>query len=384
MVSYNFPLLGVPWNAQRNKNIAPLVGAAMVSGVASLLGGGLSAIFGHSTSNKSLQAQREANATNLQIARETNEANRNLWREQSEYNTPVNQMERFRAAGINPYMAVSQITGGNAETAPVMQGTSVDPSYNSTAAAAEMQGYSRLADSIPAAVNFALDAHAKMSQNRILESEAKYSESMAFQRFIEQMQRNNLLTKENQRALMENFYLPKLNDMNLQTMEQHLKESNERILTMQTQRDVMEVSKKYNIALTAQVNQDISNSITQLSWNIREARSRIAANYASSEQSLAAASVARETKKAVAEQVKLFKAQTKKTLREAGLLPTGKKADSYVDALVDKAWQDAETSRQGAFGLKLRNKYENDWQQSFWYPVGNSIQHMSPLGAFLK
>lgn len=383
MLHYN-KNVGVSWYAQRNKNIAPLVGAAIVSGASSLLAGGLSGIFGSSSASKSVQAQREANATNLQIARETNEANRNLWREQSEYNTPVNQMERFRAAGINPYMAVSQITGGNAETAPVMQGTSVDPSYNSTAAAAEMQGYSRLTDSIPAAVNFALDAHAKMVQNRILESEAKYSESMAFQRFLEQMQRNNLLTKENQRALMENFYLPKLNDMNLQTMEQHVKESNERILTMQTQRDVMEVSKRYNIALTAQVNQDISNSITQLAWSIREARSRIAANYASSEQSLAAASVARETKKAVAEQVKLFKAQTKKTLREANIIPAGKKADSYVDALVDKAWQDSENSRQIAIGNKLRNRYESDWQQSLWYPVGNAVQHMSPLGSFLK
>ena len=383
MLHYN-KNIGVPWNAHNNLCIPPLVGAAMVSGAASILGGGLSAIFGSSSASKSLQAQREANATNLQIARETNEANRNLWLEQSEYNTPANQMARFRAAGINPYMAASQITGGNAETAPVMQSAVVDPTYNSTAAAAEMQGYSKLVDSIPAAVNFALDAQAKVSQNKILNSQAKYSEAMTYQALLEQMERFHLLNKMNKKAAIENFYLPSLSDMNLQTAEQSLKESNERIYTMQAQRDVMEVSKRYNIALTNQVNQDIANSIKQLAWNIKVARSQIAANYASSEQALAAAEVNRETKKLVAQQEKLFKANTLKTLREANIIPHGKSADSYINALIDKAWQDAETSRQGSFALKLRNRYESDWQNSLWYPVGNSIQHLSPLGAFIK
>lgn len=383
MLHYN-KCVGVPWNSYQNKNIAPLVGAAMVSGAASILGGGLSGLFGSSSASKSLKAQREANATNLQIARETNEANRNLWREQSEYNTPVNQMARFRAAGINPYMAVSQITSGNAETAPVMQSAVVDPTYNSTAAAAEMQGYSKLADSIPAAVNFALDAQAKVSQNKILASQAKYSEAMTYQQLLEQMERFHLLNKMNKKAAIENFYLPSLSDMNLQTAEQHIKESNERIHTMQAQRDVMEVSKRYNIALTDQVRQNISNSVLQLAWNIKVARSQIASNYASSEQALSAAEVNRQTKKAIAQQEKLFKAQTKKTLFEAGVIPHGKNADSYVNALVDKAWQDAETTRQSAFGMKMRNRYESDWQNSLWYPVGNAVQHMSPLGSFIK
>lgn len=382
MIHYN-KCVGVLWNSYQNKNIAPLVGAALVSGAASILGGGLSGLFGSSAASKSVQAQREANATNLQIARETNEANRNLWREQSEYNTPVNQMARFRAAGINPYLAVSQITGGNAETAPVMQSAYVDPTYNSTAAAAEMQGYSKLADSIPAAVNFALDAQAKVSQNKILASQAKYSEAMTYQSLLEQMERFHLLNKMNKKAMMENFYLPSLSDMNLQTMEQHIKESNERIYTMQAQRDVMEVSKRYNLALTDQVRQNISNSVVQLAWNIKVARSQIASNYAQSEHALAAADVERETKKAVAQQTKLFKAQTKKTLREAGIIPAGKKADSYVDALVDKAWEDSETSRQNAITGHLRNKYEQDWMSHpVSYGISSVIQHMSPLGSF--
>lgn len=382
MLHYN-KNISVPWNAHNNKNIPPLVGAAMINAGASILGGITGLFGGSSAASKSLQAQREANATNLQIARETNEANRNLWREQSEYNSPANQMARFRAAGINPYMALSQITSGNAETAPVMQSAVVDPTYNSTAAAAEMQGYSKLADSIPAAVNFALDAQAKVSQNKILAAQAKYSEAMTYQQLLEQMERFHLLNKMNKKSALENFYYPTLSDMNLQTAEQSLKESNERIYTMQAQRDVMQVSKRYNIALTNQVNQDIANSVKQLAWNIKVARSQIAANYASSEQALSAADVNRQTKKLVAQQEKLFKANTLKTLREANIIPHGKNADSYINALVDKAWEDAETQRQTSFGMKLRNRYESDWMNNpVAYPISSVIQHMSPLGSF--
>lgn len=388
MLHYN-KNVGVPLYAHNNKNMPlPLLGAAAIIGGSSLLSGISSALGSGYSSRKAIAAQEAANSTNLQIARETNEANRNLWREQTEYNTPVNQMNRLRAAGINPYMAMSQISPGLAESAPQMQGTSVDSTYNSVAAAADMQKFSQLGNAIPQALQAAMGAEQLQSmdyQNQILKSQAKYSESMVFQQMLEQMHRNNLLDKQNKHMMMENFYMPSLSDMTLQQGEQFMRESNERILTMETQRDVMEVSKRYNIALTAQVNQDISNSITQLSWNIREARSRIAANYASSEQSLASASVARETKKAVSEQVKLFKAQTKKTLREAGIVPAGKKADSYVNALVDKAWQDAEGSRQNAIGIKLRNKYESDWMSHpFGYAIGSTVQHMSPLGAFLR
>lgn len=379
MLHYN-QNVGVPWNSFYNKNWLPaLIGAAATIGAG---------IIGHANANKASNAQSETNATNLQIARENNKANLDLWHEQSEYNSPENAMKRFRSAGINPFMAMSQITPGYAESAPSMQTPNLSPSYGSVAQAADAQALASFASAPQAA--FAAEAQSneldrQKYENQILKANAQYAEGMVFQQFMEQIRRNNLLDKQNHYQALQNFYFPRLSDMNLQQAEQSMNESNERILTMRVQRDVMEVSKRYNIALTAQVNQDISNSITQLSWNIREARSRISANYASSEQSLAAASVARETKKAVAEQVKLFKAETKKTLREAGLIPSGKKADSYINALVDKAWQDAEGSRQNAIGQKLRNKYESDWMSHpFGYAIGSTVQHMSPLGAFLR
>ena len=392
MLHYNYNV-GVPWNAHNNKNILPLLAGAAILGGASLASSAVSAIGSGITSRRAQAAQESANATNLQIARETNEANRNLWREQTAYNTPLNQMSRLRAAGINPFMAMSQISPGLAESAPQMQGTSVDPSYNSVAAAADMQKIATIGNVIPQSLSAAMSAEQLQSmeyQNQILKSQAKYSEGMVFQQFMEQMQRNNLLDKQNKNLMMQNFYMPTMSDMTLQQGEQFIKESSERVLTMQAERDVMEVSKRYNIALTNQVNQNISNSVIQLSWNIKEARSRIAANYASSEQSLAAASVERETKKAVAEQVKLFKAETKKTLREAGIIPSGKKADSYVNALVNQAWYNAsETKYRGYNQMHQHQDWTNFYNGdknagSFGYRFGHTVQNWSPFGSFLR
>lgn len=391
MIHFN-KCVGVPWNAHQNKNIPfPLLGAAILGG-ASLVGSAINSFGSGYSARKAVRAQESANETNLQIARETNKANADLWREQTRYNDPGLQMGRLRGAGLNPYMAMSQITPGLAENAPQMQSTSVDPTYNNIAAAADMQKYAQLGNMLPNAIQSAMGAETLQSmeyQNQILKSQAKYSEGMVFQQFIEQMQRNNLLDKQNKNLMMQNFYLPTMSDMTLQQGEQAIRESSERVLSMQAERDVMEVSKRYNIALTNQVNQNIANSIKQLEWNIKEARSRIAANYASSEQSFAAASVSRETKKAVAQQVELFKAETKKTLREAGIIPTGKKADSYVNALVNQAWYNANESKYRGYNQMHQhqdwtNFYNGDQNSgSFGYRFGHTVQNWSPFGSFL-
>ena len=79
---------------------------------------GISNLFGNSSTND----------TNREIARETNEQNykmfqeqlaftEDMWNKNNEYNTPAAQRQRFEEAGINPYMAVGQMQGGNATMA---------------------------------------------------------------------------------------------------------------------------------------------------------------------------------------------------------------------------------------------------------------------------
>ena len=98
----------------------PQIGAALISGGASLLGG----LFG-GLSNKS-QVDK-ANATNLQIARETNQQQYQMFQEQNafnermynqmqSYNTPAAQMQRYQDAGINPYIAAGNVQTGNVQS----------------------------------------------------------------------------------------------------------------------------------------------------------------------------------------------------------------------------------------------------------------------------
>lgn len=143
--------------------IVPAVAAALIGGGASVLG----SIFGGVSRNK---AQQDANRTNLQIARETNQQNWNMmsyqnqWNEaQNEkmlaYNTPLEQMKRYDQAGINPYLAASQIVPGNQQSqltsaqAPAMQ-------------AAQVQPVTGMADAIQNSISNAADSMLKIAQAR--------------------------------------------------------------------------------------------------------------------------------------------------------------------------------------------------------------------------
>ena len=117
--------------------IAPLIGSALISGGASLLGN----LFGGLSSGS---AQRSANATNLQIAqmnnqrqyqmfKEQNAFNERMYNQMQQYNTPTAQMQRYADAGINPYIAAGNVQTGNVQSAlqsapaPQMQAAQMQP-----------------------------------------------------------------------------------------------------------------------------------------------------------------------------------------------------------------------------------------------------------------
>lgn len=112
--------------------VSPLCGAnfgnsyygilgSVIGAVGSIAGG----LIGGSSSANSV---KNTNATNYKIAQEYN-ANQirlaemqNQWNVEqrdfmNNYNSPIQQMKRFRAAGINPYMALSNINSGNQDSA---------------------------------------------------------------------------------------------------------------------------------------------------------------------------------------------------------------------------------------------------------------------------
>lgn len=107
----------------------PVTAAALLGG-ASLLSSIFGGLFGSGNNSAT-------NATNLQIARETNEQNYRMFHEQqdfaermynaaNEYNSPLQQAERLRAAGINP-SAVLGSTGQGVTAASAPASPSPNP-----------------------------------------------------------------------------------------------------------------------------------------------------------------------------------------------------------------------------------------------------------------
>lgn len=61
------------------------------------------------------QSQKETNEQNLQIARDNRDWQEKMWNMQNQYNSPQAQMQRLKAAGLNPDLMYSNGTTGIAE-----------------------------------------------------------------------------------------------------------------------------------------------------------------------------------------------------------------------------------------------------------------------------
>lgn len=127
------------------------LGAGLIAGAGSLIGGLFSSHGSSNAARYQLQAQRETNRNNLQIARENNQFNERMWNMQNEYNSPVMQRARLEAAGLNPYLMMDGGSAGIAESAPTADtsGTQVAPDIGSTIAG----GYQAMGNSISAAAS---------------------------------------------------------------------------------------------------------------------------------------------------------------------------------------------------------------------------------------
>lgn len=96
------------------------------------------------TNKANIAMNDSTNRMNYRIAQQTNLANRQLseyewsknlemWNLQNEYNSPSAQMQRLKDAGINPNLALSNVSSGTATTLPKyqaagMQGAVMTPS----------------------------------------------------------------------------------------------------------------------------------------------------------------------------------------------------------------------------------------------------------------
>lgn len=75
-----------------------------------------------------LGAQQSANDTNMELAKYQFEKNKEMWNLQNEYNSPEKQMERLRAAGLNPNLVYgSGAVGNTSGAAPQMERPNINP-----------------------------------------------------------------------------------------------------------------------------------------------------------------------------------------------------------------------------------------------------------------
>lgn len=127
------------------------LGAGLISGAGSLIGGLFSSSGSKNAAKYQLQAVRETNQANRDIAEQNNKFNERMWNLQNEYNTPQMQRARFEAAGLNPYLLMNGGSAGIAESAPTADtsGTQVAPDIGSTIAG----GYQVLGSTISSAAS---------------------------------------------------------------------------------------------------------------------------------------------------------------------------------------------------------------------------------------
>lgn len=150
MINFIFRDVGSGFPLSRPHKSSAL-GAGIIAGAGSLIGGLWSSHGSRDAARYQLQAQRETNQTNRDIAEQNNKFNERMWNLQNEYNSPVMQRARLEAAGLNPYLMMDGGSAGIAESAPTADtsGTQVPPDIGSTIAG----GYQAMGNSISSAAS---------------------------------------------------------------------------------------------------------------------------------------------------------------------------------------------------------------------------------------
>lgn len=101
--------------------------------VGNLIGGSMNKNAQGGANDINLRIARETNQQQYQMFQEQNAFNERMYNEMQDYNTPAAQMQRYRDAGINPYIAAGNVQTGNAQSslqsapAPQMNVAQVSP-----------------------------------------------------------------------------------------------------------------------------------------------------------------------------------------------------------------------------------------------------------------
>ena len=119
-----------------------------------VLTSGGSIVGGLINAGANIYMQNQTNRTNREIANENNRFNREMWNLQTQYNTPANQMQRFKEAGLNTSLMYG--TPQNVASSP----TPADTTGKAVAPQIQMDGV-------------IANAMQQYKQNQLLDAQAK-------------------------------------------------------------------------------------------------------------------------------------------------------------------------------------------------------------------
>ena len=203
-------------------------GAAIVALGGALVNGFLS-FFGQSSANKAnLQIARETNAQNYKMFQEQLGWTESMWNANNQYNTPTAQAERFRQAGFNPYLMMTEgANSGNADTVST-------PSPNPAVTGAPMQSVwndrgqvSEIINNIGSLIDLKTRAKKNQQEIRNLEKSGQLTDAEA-QRNLSESKRIEALIDPTVKQLYsevglnESAQLEKIESANLLRMQTNL------------------------------------------------------------------------------------------------------------------------------------------------------------------
>lgn len=173
-------------------------GAAALSGVASLVGSGIS---GH----EQRKAIREQGKQNMELAQYQFDKNLEMWNLQNQYNTPAAQMQRFRDAGLNPNLIYSQGSSGNASGMPEFHA----PQANIDTSKADT--INNVANAVTNTISQLLSLKQQEKQNQLLEEQVRAQKLANVKSSTENSYMDAYLSQRNEYQRM--MYLTGLNGL---------------------------------------------------------------------------------------------------------------------------------------------------------------------------
>lgn len=146
-----------------------IIGAAAALGSAAI-----GSASNNSANNSNLRINQMNNEFNERMMQKQMDYNTMMWEKNNAYNRPTNQMIRYRAAGINPYMALGNIQAGNAQSAGSTSAASAAP-------AAPQQSFTPNFQGIPEAILMSEQANLLklQAQEQVIDNQSRAQKNMA-------------------------------------------------------------------------------------------------------------------------------------------------------------------------------------------------------------